>query len=101
MPRYSLVVLPTAQRMVSHFVTWSGARWAGAVGGVDWDSEAVLQTWYKLCRSEVESKSPRVQESKVLLCISCPLPNKTKLKFDEYFKACWDELVPKPDKNYC
>ena len=24
---------------------------------------------------------------KVVLCISCPLPNKTKLKFDEYFKA--------------
>ena len=56
MPRNSLVVLPTAQGMVSHFVTWSGARWAGAVGRVDWDSEAVLQTWYKLGRSEVESK---------------------------------------------
>ena len=25
----------------------------------------------------------------VLLCISCPLPNKTKLKFDQDFKACW------------
>ena len=25
----------------------------------------------------------------VLLCISCPLPNKTTLKFDQDFKACW------------
>ena len=24
----------------------------------------------------------------VLLCISCPLPNETKLKFDQDFKAC-------------
>ena len=56
MPRNSLVVLPTAQGMVSHFVTWSGARWAGAVGRVDWDSETVLQTRNKLGRSEVESK---------------------------------------------
>ena len=26
---------------------------------------------------------------KVVLCISCPLPNKTKLEFDQDFKACW------------
>ena len=26
---------------------------------------------------------------KVVLCISCPLPNKTKLKFDQDFKVCW------------
>ena len=26
---------------------------------------------------------------KVVLCISRPLPNKTKLKFDREFKACW------------
>ena len=25
----------------------------------------------------------------VLACISCPLPNQTKLKFDKDFKACW------------
>ena len=25
----------------------------------------------------------------VLLCISCPLPNKTKLTLDQVFKACW------------
>ena len=56
MPRNSLVLLPTAQGMVSHFVTWSGARWASAVGRVDWDSKTVLQTRNKLGRSEVESK---------------------------------------------
>ena len=26
---------------------------------------------------------------KVVLCISWPLPNETKLKFDDNFKACW------------
>ena len=26
-------------------------------------------------------------------CISCPLPNKTKSKFDQYFKACWSFLL--------
>ena len=29
--------------------------------------------------------------SKVVLNISRPLPNKTKLNFDQYFKACWGQ----------
>ena len=40
---------------------------------------------------------------KVVLCISRPLPNKTKMKFDQDFKVCWSfcfELKVSNEKKY-
>ena len=40
---------------------------------------------------------------KVVVCVSCPLRNKTKLKFEQDFKACWSfcfELKVLNESNY-
>ena len=47
-----------------------------------------INTWISLSCFMDLSKLPH-EFVKVFLWISCPLPNKTKLKFDQDFKASW------------
>ena len=72
---------------VSHFLfVFNFAQVVGFVKVVRWispscemDFSKLINWFYKLLHEFV----------KVVLCIPRPLPNKTKLKFDKYFKAYW------------
>ena len=59
MPGNAIPRFGAAQGVVAHSITWGGASRAGAIAGVDWQAQSVLQDRDELCSSEVETQGGR------------------------------------------
>ena len=69
---------------------------------VNHENPSLISKSFFLCKTLLRDRSPIIALScqsltdwftiyslLILWCVSRPLPNKTKLKFDQDFKACW------------